>query len=327
MKVKTRDWGSKYAQLEAHIGAKAKAYAEHWKELQDEIKNHTGHAYSRHGYQAGWVEQLIRCVTGITPDQTFSPTGVEGVIREWNERWIGSPTGEFSKIVNTYDATGNVVMGAPSSGYVPLDTDYKTSPGLEAGGFLNPEYQQRAMTKAMTIANLHLNVAQAEYPGISKPWKDVTRCMVVVDASPSAGFGVGFRRTGSFVTRTRKDVLELVEAMELHKTREEAGLTSSDVLVATPDGVIMQPEKDRVAFSSVSDLLDYLGVEAFWQKTALVVLQKDSGTWKRVTMYPCNLVGEGWAPATKVPGKQWSGNVKLSPSGTAHMTVPAWAPK
>ena len=94
-RVKTRDWGLKYQQVSDHIGAKSAASIAHAQQLHDEITNHSGHAYGRHGYQAGWVEQVIRAVTQITPDQSFSPNGVEGVIREWNARWVGSPSGEF----------------------------------------------------------------------------------------------------------------------------------------------------------------------------------------------------------------------------------------
>lgn len=171
LKVKTRGWGPDFAGLSQHIAAKSAATVNHSQELRNEIATDTGHAYGRHGYQADWITQVIRVVTGIAPDQTSSPTGVEAVIREWYERWIGSPSGEFSKIVHTYDASGNPVTGPSGNGFVPAG--HTTSAGLESGGFLSPELQQRAMAQAMTIAAPHINVAQAEYPGIHHPWKDV----------------------------------------------------------------------------------------------------------------------------------------------------------
>lgn len=322
IKVKTRDWGAKYQQVSNHIAAKSAASVNHSQQLQNEIANHAGHAYGRHGYQAGWVEQVIRAVTQITPDQPFSPTGVEAVIREWNARWVGSPSGQFTKIVNTYDPTGQTVVGDFGKGSVP--SGHATSAGVESGGFLSPELQERAMIKAMALANPRNNVKEAEYPGIKKAWKVVNRCMVVVDASPSLGYGVGYRRTTSFVARTRQEVLDLVEALQLGKTRAQAGLVSPNTIAVAPNGVAFK--SDGPAFQGVGDLLDYLGLEAFWQKNALVILEKNGSSWKRVTMYPCNLAGAGWAPGNKIPGHPWSGKVKLTNNTQQTLPVPTWSP-
>ena len=232
------------------------------------------------------------------------------------------PIRRIPRIVNTYDPTGKKMVGAPGSGFTP--GGHVTSPGLESGGFLSPELQQRAMAKAMALANPRINVAQAEYPGIAHPWKPVSRCMVVVDAAPSLGYGVGYRRTPGFVARSRQQVLDLVEALELGKTRAQAGIMSPGTIAITPGGVALRSEGP--AFKGVGDLLEYLGLEAFWQKSALVILQKDCNAWKRVTMYPCNLVGEGWAPGNKIPGHPWSGKVKLTNNTAQTLTVPAWRP-
>jgi hypothetical protein len=250
--------------------------------------------------------------------------GVEAVIREWNIRWVGSDTGAFSQIVSTYNDTGDPIHVVPKeSGFSP--TGHTTAVGA-SGGFLSPELQQRAWTKAMAVAAPLINIAQAEYPGIRSPWKDVARIMVVVDAWPSVGFGLGFRRTATFTDRTRQQVLDLVEALELGKTRSQAGLPNTGAPTVGPYGLQLRAEGDRPAFTGVGDLLDYLGLEAFWQKTALVILQKDSATWKRVTMYPCELVGAGWAPANKIQGKPWSGKVKLTNNAIETKPVPAWRP-
>lgn len=68
----------------------------------------------------------------------------------------------------------------------------------------------------------HFGAKKAEYPGINSPWKVVERCMVVVNATPSAGYGVGYRRTAGFASRTPQEVLALVDALEKGK----AGRTS-----------------------------------------------------------------------------------------------------
>lgn len=327
-KVKTRDWGPAFQAVSDHIAAKSAATVNHSLQLQNEIATHQGHAYGRHGYQAGWVEQVIRGVTCITPDQTFSPTGVEAVIREWNIRWVGSDTGAFSQVVNTYNASGDPVHNvAKGSGFGGgnAPAGHTTSVG-GSGGFLSPELQQRAWTKATVVAAPLINIAQAEYPGIAHPWKVVNRIMVVVEAAPSAGFGLGFKRTAAFTDRTRQQVLDLVEALETGKTRSQAGLPNTGAPTVGPHGVQLRAEGDRPAFTGVGDLLDYLGLEAFWQKTALVILEKDGATWKRVTMYPCELVGAGWAPANKIQGKPWSGRVKLTNNVIETKTVPAWRP-
>lgn len=324
--LKTRDWGSQFSGVVSHLADKAAATSAHNLALQNEISTHQGHAYGRHGYQTGWVAQLIRVVTQISPDQSFSPTGVEGVIREWNARWVGSDSGAFSKIVNTYDASGNSQKGvAAGSGFTP--TGHGTQAGLESGGFISPEKQQMAIQRAMTVANPNIVYMKSEHPGIAHPWKDINRCMVVVDAGGSAGYGVGYRRTSSFVSRTRQEVLDLVEAMELGKTRGQLGLPDTGAPTTTSDGRKLRPESQRPAFNGVASLLDFLGVEAVWQKMALVILQRDGAAWKRVTMYPCNLVGQGWAPGIKVQGKPWSGRVKRADGSMATLPVPVWTPQ
>ena len=56
----------------------------------------------RHGFQTGWEAQLIRAVTGITPDQPNDPRGLGAYIRQWN--YDGSMT---ASAYGMYGATGD----------------------------------------------------------------------------------------------------------------------------------------------------------------------------------------------------------------------------
>jgi hypothetical protein len=93
----------------------------------------------------------------------------------------------------------------------------------------------------------------------------------------------------------------------------------------------VRAKRDQVAFPGVGPLLDYLEVEAFWQKSALVILKRDLIGWKRVTMYPCNLGDPGrWAPGTKVSGHMWNGKARRPAGGKTFIeqvfSVPGWSP-
>jgi hypothetical protein len=336
VKVITKDRGSKYSALSSLIAGQANALQAHNTELSNEISTHSGHAYSRHGYQAGWEQQLIRVVSEVTPDQTFDPTGVGAVTREWNPRWIGNAsTGSFEKLVTTYDSSGNTVIGAAgSSSSVTLT--YATASGVEAGGFYSPEAQQMALTRATAVAN---NIAQYEkfnIPGIAKDWKKLDKVLIVVDALPGAGYGIGYRRKSSFTSRTRDQVLELIEHFHRRSTWNTVDPTTYPSPVS--NGIILLGDSSNqdiihksveVAFPNLHNLLTYLHVEAFWQINAVVIFKRTdvNAVWQRVTMFPVDWSPASWAPATKVPGKPWSGMVKLASGAIQTLIAPPWTPQ
>lgn len=336
VKVKTRDWGSQFNALSQHFADRSNALQAHNTELTNEISSHSGHAYSRHGYQAGWEQQLIRVVSQVTPDQVFDPTGVGAVTREWNPRWVGNSTdGSFEKFVTTYDSSGSKIMGKEgSSSSVTLN--YATGAGEESGGFYSPEAQQTALTKATVVANQIAQYKKFNIPGISNDWKNLEKVLIVVDPSPRAGYGLGYRRTSTFTSRTRDEVLRLIDHFHRRSTWNTVDPVTYPSQVS--NGIIMLGDSSnqdiinksvKVAFPNLDDLLTYLGVEAFWQKNAVVIFKRANvnAAWQRVTMFPVNWSPASWAPATKVPGKPWNGKVKLANNTIQTLIAPSWTPQ
>jgi hypothetical protein len=306
--------------------------------LEEEVSKHDGsHGFGRHGYQTGWELQVIRAVTGITPDQSYDPRGIGPYIRTWNY--------DGSMFANTYDLFGERTVDFAGFEYQP---DYGPSKSPQAaGGYISPEAQQKSIRKCEEVLSSISTYPAAQFT--HKTNKKATLAVpitsvviVVPGARDGAPYGIGFKPKGkgSVAKRTRQEVIALIEAFHERKTWNQVypGKTAS---------VNKFHVKDQVAFPQITDLFDYLGIEPMWQKTALGVFRraftpgaKTFSGWRRVTIFPC-MDAPGWAPSlyvddakkaalakAKLPAKgyAWTGGVGGFDSKVAKkFPVPAWA--
>jgi len=316
MGVKTKDWGDKFKAISDLMERKSTGLKMHEQHLKEEISTHKGHAFGRHGYQSGWEGQLIRVVSEVTPDQAFDPMGTNPSIRKWTSS---------AGYIFTYDSSGQTVMNASGKGFTPASTDFQTASGEQSGGFMTPELQNHALIRAMTLAGPLKPYRFVHFPGIKKDWKPMQRIMVVVEPTPYKAFGIGYKRTSSYVKRTRPEVVKLIDHFYNRSSYQTVGILAPPKVSASGT---LPGDQDAAAFNDLGDLFQYLGVEPIWQKNALVILDwnQSKNDWSLVTMFPDDKTPEGWAPALKIPGKPWDGKVKGA-GGSPQKTfmVPAWA--
>ncbi|BDC50257.1 hypothetical protein F183_A25730 [Bryobacterales bacterium F-183] len=274
----------------------------------------------------GWVAELLDVVTGKEakgPGKT-----AEAVIRDRKDKWGDNEAGDYGKVVDQYDTNGN---SQKDQGKGPDLGGNGGKKGPMHDGFVSEEKQTLAYKRALGVATTYQMYTKAEYPGLRDPWKDFQRYMVAVRSGSNEGFGVTFRKTAAFVPRTRKEVLQLIENLqESSKNHGKAPVKPVDLNSSKGDkGDIKIGGKGDTKFpdfDSLADLLDYLGVEAIWQTMALVILERNGARWTCISQYPCDLEGEGWAPANRVAGRRWSGRISTPRGVTLTLPVPCWTP-
>lgn len=103
---------------------KGEALPQHMEQVRAEKGNPT-HSITRHGYQTGWESQLVRLVTGRTPDQPDDEEGSRDAVDKYKEK-NSQPIRERGKI--TYAKADSV------------------------GAFLSPEVEAAAINRARSKA-------------------------------------------------------------------------------------------------------------------------------------------------------------------------------
>jgi len=290
-----------YKALEKFIGKRATTFAEHEVLLADEIskgaKQTAFHTISRHGYQTGWEAQLVRLMTGETPDQPFALTGVRAQIQEWEKSTGG---------------TGSVPAPTRNIRYAPADS---------VGAFLGPEVETLALTKAQSISR-HLQggrLAEMETGHArTRKWEKYKYIECIVSAGAQYA-GVSFVRDKTETKRTKEEFEEAMEdylagarvlwgpTVSLHDQ-----MTYREIRKKRGEFPAKLAEKMvKVRFPNLSDLLAYLHVEAVMMKNVRVVLKRvpdNSLTWKVHTAYAVN---DPVQLRPDAPGK-WVGNIKTT---------------
>ncbi len=295
--------GPEFARLEELIGARASAIKANEAQLKAEISAHDGsHAYGRHGFQTGWENQLVPATTGITPDQVFDPTGVQGTTRSWS-------TNDYAT-VRSIDDHGEVQENVMSLAHYPLAAEFRTGGGDVAGGFYSPEAHRKGLNKAnQLLAGLtndrHYAASWNDTTTGKSGWFPITSFVLAVCASNDSDFyGLGFaRRSGSFQLQKRDFVLAMINAYQTGKTGSEAipQINGAGAMQVYKFNWVAL-HKNKKLFSSMQELCDYFEVDVVIQKSCTAVFRRsfDYGTkvfgaWRRVTMYP-NDAAPGWAP-------------------------------
>lgn len=297
--------------LETHVGKRARALGLHEQFLAKEISKGTKqtafHTISRHGCQTSWEAQLIRLMTGETPDQPFAQTGVRAQIREWEKS-----TGE----------TGSLPERGRNIRYAAADS---------VGAFLGPEVETSAISLASQKTRLLQTGTLAEMetgPQSNRviKWEKYKYIECIVKTVFDYA-GVSFVRDKSHEKPTKED---FEEALADYLNR---GLFPRGPKVSLHDEMVYRqakkagtpiPEKIQemlqVRFPNLADLLEYLHVKSVMMKHVRLVLKRvpeNSCTWKLHTAYAVN---EPLQLRPDAPGK-WTGRIKVD-SGSAPITVP-----
>jgi hypothetical protein len=295
------------AALERHIGAKAKAYKTHEKMLAKEIskgaKQTAFHTISRHGYQTGWEAQLIRLMTGETPDQPFALNGVRGTILHWD-----TSAGPRELPVRTRNIR-----------YAEADS---------VGAFLSPEVAVAVINAAAVRAtDLRLGkfaemvTGNANNP--TKTWCPYKYIEIIIHP-PFEICGVSFVRDKSKPKRTKAEFEEAFndyltgglvpgKKASLHdewqyREAKANGLEFSAKLLPTLE----------TRFPNLTDLLEFLHVRAVCMKNVRLVLKRvgeGSGDWRLHTAY---CVNEAPMIRPDAPGK-WNGRIKETENGPVRL--------
>jgi hypothetical protein len=288
------------SELQDHIGQRANALKEHERLLAAEVlkggKQTAFHTFSRHGHQTGWLAQLVRLMTGEAPDQPFALNGVRAAIMEWEKRSGGQ--GEHPA------PTRNIR-------YAPADS---------VGCFLGPEMETEAIhfatQRTLELQKVKFAEMETRKSGTSvRKWEPFKYIEIVTDTR-FRYCGVSFVLKDKNRRRTRE---EFEEALHDYLSGG-LGLRGTDVSLwdemmlkeAKAKGTAIHPTvaaKMKIRFPNLSDLLDYLRVEAVMMPNIRLVLKRipdNSFDWKLHTAYavntPCQLRPD--APGT------WTGRVK-----------------
>lgn len=258
---------SRFKEVEDLFGKRSAAVKEHERELKSEVKlpgEHKPHAYARHGHQAGWEQQVIRAATGITPDQSFDPTGAGTSIRTWKVTALG---GVFGSVYNSLPPIG----------------EYKTGGGDVAGGFATPEAQQDAVRKVQArLAVVGRNkFAEFKDKTTNKKLMFPLGCVLLVEAAGLPGdgkfFGLGFaRRNANLYTTTTRECVEAMIAA--YHTRATLGAVKNQLLALNPPvkvrtRLLTRPATESLC-DSIGELLELLNLDVVSQKSVSGVFRR-----------------------------------------------------
>jgi len=294
------------------FNAKARALPHHDKQVQAEQGNPT-HTFTRHGYQTGWESQLVRLVTGRTPDQPDDPEGSRDAVDKYRE-----------KESLPKNKRGEISFASADS----------------VGAFLSPEVEafviNLARAKAQPLMHFRFAETRAGKSGASQ-WVPYDYIDMVV-RGPHALTGVSFHRGKRLKKLVEKDAIEAIEDF-IHQKR--VGPSDSTKTWADKREILDMMENSDLAapftrtayradyklrFASMSDLLAHLEVDALWMRNANVCLRRFGNDWRIHTAYCVDC--DGFPSPTRggpsVKTGKWTGNLRVTENGpTTHMT-PEW---
>jgi hypothetical protein len=268
------------------------------------------HGATRHGHQTGWEAQLVRIVTGRTPDQPDDPEGSRDAVEKYQEK-EALPKNKRGKI--RYAKTDSV------------------------GAFLCPEVQSWALSMAETKAKPLMAYSWAETKTkTATTWVEYDYVEVCFEGNLKLT-GVSFVRDKHKAKPPEAQAIQAIDDFIKQKRVSKSGQPRTweqeknilgimeNVGVAAPYTRLGAREEYPLRFPSMKDLLEYLGVEAHWMKSVLVVFRKVSSGWTVHTMYAVNCtqfpVPPKCTPAVKT-GK-WTGNLRKEEGGAITFLDPA----
>ncbi|MBC8732807.1 hypothetical protein [Paraburkholderia sp. UCT2] len=260
------------------FATRGKAWPEHetlLKEQASEPDESAFHSIPRHGPQTGWESQLIRLVTGRTPDQPEDPMGVKDAVEKYRRK-ESLPLKERGKI--RYAKANSV------------------------GAFLSPEVEMAAITLARAKADPLMKYRYAETTaGNATQWQPFDYIDVVV-RPPYGLAGVSFYRSKNATKLVESDAVQAIEDFVNSRriTRSASAKQSGRTWERTRDILRGMDEEGRenyphyrmaakrdfgLRFTSMQDLLDHLEVSAIWMKYVNVALRLIGNAWLVHTAY------------------------------------------
>ncbi len=283
------------------FAAKSSALPKHNLQAQSE-KGSVTHSFTRHGYQTGWESQLMRLVTGRTPDQPDDFDGVADAVDKYTAKNL-LPKREQGKIE-----------------YAKADS---------TGAFLSPEVATFALDAAFVKAGklLEMRFAEVEVKGI-RSWHPYEYVDMVV-AGRNELSGVSFKRDKRFPAVAEHIAVEAIHDFIHQKRVGPVGSTRTleqeknilqimdDVGVAGPYTRSAVRRDYKLRFPNMSDLLTFLHVEALWMKNVNVVLRRFGNNWKLHTAYCVGCIEVPSNPRGKpdVKAGKWTGNLRKTHDG------------
>jgi hypothetical protein len=281
---------------------KAAALPHHQQQVAAEKGNPT-HTFTRHGYQTGWESQLMRLVTGRTPDQPEDEDGVRDAVQKYRDK-EALPKKEQGKI--SYAAADSV------------------------GAFLCPEVEEFAITRARAKAAVLMQNRFAQTQSkAGTAWVPYDYIDMIV-AGPQALSGVSFSRPKNSPPLVQSDAVQAIEDFIKGKRIEKPGAwqsqderrkllqTASDLDIQTPNLNLGAKIDYPFRFPSLSDLLAHLGVRAMWMRNVNVCLRRfGNNDWRIHTAYcvHCTEVPSPTRGGPSVKTGKWTGLLRATADG------------
>ena len=289
---------------------KGEALPQHMEQVNAEKGNPT-HSITRHGYQTGWESQLVRLVTGRTPDQPDDEEGSRDAVDKYNAK-NALPKKEQGKI-----------------NYAKADS---------VGAFLSPEVEaaaiNRARSKAAPLLGHHF--AETDAKG-KKSWVEYDYIDMVVQG-PHRLTGVSFNRPKNAPKLVEADAIQAIHDFIHQKRVGPPGSKETwddkkrilDIMdsvdVAAPYTRSGYRADYKLRFPSMEDLLKYLNVGALWMKHVNVVLRRfGANDWRIHTAYcvHCTEFPSPLRGGPSVKTGKWTGNLRTTETGAITYVDPA----
>lgn len=290
------------------FAAKSAALPKHQEQVLQE-KGSVTHSFTRHGYQTGWESQLMRLVTGRTPDQPEDFDGVSDAVDKYRAK-NSLPRNQQGKIE-----------------YAKADS---------TGAFLSPEEATFALATARTKAAtlLQMRYAEVDLKGV-KSWREYDYVDMIVSGRHELS-GVSFKRDKRVPPVPEAEAVQAIEDFIHQKRIRPVGSTRTwedkkniiqimdDVGVAGPFYRSAARRDYKLRFPNMSNLLEFLHVEALWMKNVNVVLRRFGNDWSLHTAYcvGCTEVPSNPRGGPDIKSGKWTGNLKRAESDVASYVDP-----
>lgn len=276
--IKDRMSESEYDKISALFRGRATAMGSHSALLKADASNpdeSAFHGYARHGPQTGWESQLVRLVTGRTPDQPEDPYGAMDAVTKYETK-NALPKRQQGKIR-----------------YAKADS---------TGAFFSAEVEttaiQQALAKSAPLQRFKLAETSTK-KSTTTNWEPYSYIDVILPAVGACA-GVSFVRDKrlpkvpaneavaaikDFINRAYKsdsdpDGLKAARAQSIIKDAE-----SEDSGHAFPNYRAYVKRNHNLRFPSMQELLDFLHVRAVWMTHVNVCLRRIGTDWKVHTAY------------------------------------------
>lgn len=314
------------AALTPHLEARHAAYLAHEQAMANEAAlrakgTKAFHGYGRHGFQTGWLAQLVRIVTKVTPDQSWDPRGV-GMTDE-SRSWMSS---DGPRHLDGKGRTGNSAFPDGAGSSASSLGKLQKSGGQSAGYFYGPHVQEnaRAALQAQAVWARRFSTCEVRQAGRTE-WVPF-RVLYAAVGGRKGGYGVSFAPVeGAARGRLSADeVREAVNDFLRWTTLKEYLERSGSVLPAQQ--VVGGFRTNPYRFPTWGDLLRHLGVQQRWMTAVRGEFGRKSGEgdFSLFTFFPvADEVGIGVGGIAKTA--EWTGRLKEPHGAITTIDVPSWA--